>query len=59
MPVTVQGGKDVTNKLWNILGENLSCVKYGLYMNKLPTYQTEQNTTVKNYLKFLQRGTYS
>ena len=57
MPLKFKGGKDVTNKIWKILGENLFCVKYGLYMKKLPTYQTEQHNTFKKHLKCLQRGT--
>ena len=44
--------KNLADKTWNILNKNLSLVKYGLYMKKLPIYETEQNNAVKNHLKW-------
>ena len=35
---------DHVDKTWNILNENHFSVKHGLYMRKLATYQTEQNS---------------
>lgn len=52
-------GEKLTDKLRQTLDENLSFVKYGLYMNKLQIYQTGQNNVVKNHLKCLLRNTYS
>ena len=52
-------GMELTDKIRAILDKNLSSAKYGLYMNKLPTCQTEENNAVENHLKCLLRSTYS
>ena len=47
MPLIDGGGGchvDHVDKTWNILNENHFSVKHGLYMRKLATYQTEQNS---------------
>ena len=45
LPLIYWGGdKDHVDKTWNILNENHFSVKHGLYMRKLATYQTEQNS---------------
>ena len=44
-------GENLGDKIWNILNKNLSSLKLSLYMNKLPTYLTEQNNAVENQLQ--------
>ena len=49
-----QRGKDLADQICNVSDKTLSSVKYSLYMNKLPTYLTEQNNADNKYLHDLQ-----
>lgn len=43
--------KILVDKIQSLLDEHFCSVKHVLCMNKLPTYQTEQNNAVKDQLK--------
>ena len=52
--------EDERVRTWSIkFGAFLSSVKYLLYNNKVPTYQSEQNNAVKFYIERVLRSTYS